>query len=92
MKRLNRKKMIKEFEILRGGFAQACMRAAEANDAVLLTCMSAHHTTANIVIAELGGIGVDLPDYSQFINPVVRGATESRTSPPPCSALNGGGK
>jgi len=67
MKRLNRSKLIEEFEYLRGGFAQACMSAAESNDAVLLACMSVHHANANRVVVELGGEGADLPNYSKFI-------------------------
>ena len=66
MKRLNRRKLIEEFEMARSGFAQACMKAAENNDELFMVTMAAHHTGVNRVIVGLGGEDVGLPDYSKF--------------------------
>lgn len=79
MKRLNRKKLIGEFESLRQGFADACLQAAKGKDKVLLTAMAAHHANANRVIKELGGVPIGQPNYWTFFDnrENIRGAERS---------------
>lgn len=60
MKRLNRKKLIADFEQLREGFSQAVMRAYDNNDTTGILSFAAHYALANRNVVDLGGEGYNL--------------------------------
>jgi len=61
VKRLNRKKIIEDFEYLRQGFADAIMTSRLHKDAISLGTFRAYHKIANKTIVELGGESVNTP-------------------------------
>jgi len=68
MKRLNRKRLIEDFESARNGVWQAHMAFAEHGDKTAMACMRAHHGNLNQAIAELGGAAVELADLESIVS------------------------
>lgn len=62
MKRLNRKKLIEEFEFLRQGFKDAYEILTNTNVAKI--SMAAYHANANRCVCELGGESVSLKQFN----------------------------
>lgn len=58
MKRLNRKKIISQFEEMRQGFAAAKMVATTHDDRIALASFTAYHFYADAIIVGLGGESV----------------------------------
>ena len=59
-KRLNRKKLIADFEQLRSGFSSAVLEAIKSENVTMQVGFAAHYFLANRRIVELGGEGYQI--------------------------------